>query len=281
MDGYNKAKKVADKLKVEKEEKENEEKKQNAEAETQLAQIQANSDLAQAYRSSADLGAENLSGQLPLLKVHAAGRSKNKLGNGQMPEDGSFFYKPEATQYKEITCHVLTISRGFRAEGIEQGENSRKDVFNQILAGVILDENDYKPFYMYFTGLKLSNLWEFGKEASFYTKRKSFPIPMFALKVKLKTSSKENTYGTSWVVDFEILKNEDGSPELVVDPGEFQFLKDGVESAQGMIENIIKAKGLGGVDPSEEDVQEPQEDNRPVPKKVESEDDVSPDEIPF
>lgn len=195
--------------------------------------------LAQMYKDNASVGSENLAGSLPLLKIHAVGRSRNNtLQDGSEPANGNFFYKPTKQQFDEVTCHILTISKGFRTEGFE----GKKDVFHQILAGVIIDEGELKPFLMYFTGLKLANLWAFGKEASAFTKAKPVPIPMFALSVKLTTAKQENKFGDAWVVEFEIVKDKKGVPEVVTDEGMFVFLRDTVKQVEETINNLIASK---------------------------------------
>lgn len=234
----------------------------------ELAAIRENPELAKMYADNAQVGASNLSGSLPLLKVHATGRSKNTLADGTEPKDGAFFYKPTGEEFESINVHILTISRGFRAKGMEGSD--RDDVFNQILGGVILDGSDYKPFIMYFTGLKLSNLWEFGKEANQYTHAK-FPIPMFALTVKMSTKKVDNSFGKSWIVEFEIVKNEENAPKLIVDPGEFQFLKDSVDTVEATIEGIVSRKAGAEVVEKLEEVRAVEQESDPV----------EPEQIPF
>ena len=230
---------MGEKLKADKEAKVADDKKKNELALNQLAQLRQNSELAKMYSENSQVGAENLSGELPLLKVHAVGKStKNELQDGTEPNDGWFFYKPTGEQFETVRCHILTISKGFRAQGIENG----KEIFNQVVGGVILDGTEMKPFIMYFTGLKLKPLWEYGKEAAKYTRMKPISIPMFALTVKMTSEKVKNNYGKSWIVNFEIEKLEDGSPVLIMDPGEFQYLKDNVEMVEDTIASLIAAK---------------------------------------
>lgn len=256
---------------------------------TQLEKLGSNESLAKLYAENSQIGAENLSQELPMLKVHTQGRStKNLLADGGKPNDGWFFYKPTAEQFEKITCHVLTISRGYRAPGINDGEEK----FNQILAGVMADTQ--RPFLLFFTGKRLGNLWDFGKEAAQYTKAKPVPIPMFAMTVELTTRSEANKFGESWMIDFKILKGEKGFPLLVMDEGEFVFLRDQVELIQGTLDQLIASKA------KEEQVDEMQpqavraEDPKPekdheqevVEAEVANEDptgepEVKPDEIPF
>lgn len=208
-----------------------------------IESITANAELTKLYNENAEIGATNLAGELPLLKVHAVGKSNtNELAEGGEPNDGYFFYKPTQEQFKDIECHILTISRGFRAVGLTRPGEEEKTIFNQIMGGVIVQGKDLKPFIMYMTGLKLPKLWEFGKEASKYTKAKPVSIPMFALTIKLTTEKVNNSFGKSWIINFDIEKNEKGSPIVVTDIGLFQFLRDNVDSIEQTIEQIIASK---------------------------------------
>ena len=105
---------------------------------------------------------------------------------------------------------------------------------------------------MYFTGMKLQNLWAFAEEASLYTKNKDLPIPMFALTVRLTTKKEVTPKGSGWVVEFKILKEEDGSPVLITNPQEFVSLKNQIESIQASIDELVDSKSTGEVVPSDE-----------------------------
>ena len=240
MTGIDKAREVAENLKKEAQKAEEVKAERLEVVKNELAMIAEDKTLAQMYQDNAKLGSDNLSGELPLLKIHATGRSnKNYLRNGQEPNDGFFFYKPTQEQFESVDVHILTISRGFRAEGLEGNGN----VFNQIVGGAIIEaDGNYKPFIMYFTGLKLSNLWNFGKEASKFTKAKPISIPMFALTVRLTTEKVANSYGKSWIINFNIVKNEDGSPKLITDPGIFTYLKDSVIQVEDTVSSLVSAK---------------------------------------
>lgn len=213
-----------------------------------MSAIEQNEELAKLYNDNSKVGAENLAGQLPLLKIQAAGRSTtNELIDGSEPKDGYFFYKPTQEQFSSIRCHILTISRGFRTEKINK-KPGQKDTFNQIIAGVILNDNSFKPFVMFITGKRLSSMWEFGKEAGKYTRMKPVSIPMFALTVDLSTHKEkvvvENMSTNVHVIDFNIVKNKVGSPIVVTDTGEFQYLRDSVASMNDMIEQVINSKAI-------------------------------------
>lgn len=228
-------------------------KEEKALAISQLDAVRSNSELAKMYNENASLGADNLSGELPLLKVHATGRStKNELSDGSEPKDGNFFYKPTAEQFETLTCHILTISRGFYADGIDK--EKPKKTFNQIIGGVIINGGEMKPFIFYATGLRLKPMWEFGKSISKFTKMKPVGIPMFAMTARLTTEKVKNDFGSSWIVNFELVKNEDGTPTLVTDMGEFQFLKNHVEMVKETIEGIIDAKTIKEAGEGEDDM---------------------------
>jgi len=247
------------------------------EEEKGLSVISGNADLLKKYQENAVVGAENLGGVSPLLKVHSAGRStSNILADGGEPDDGAFFYQPTAEQFKEVECHILTISKGFRADGID-----KKNVFNQIMAGVVVNGGVAKAFLMYMTGVKLSPMWDFGKEASKYTRAKPFGIPMFALRVKLTTEKKVVEYKPGkktnvWLIKFEIMKNEDGSPVLVTDPKAFDYLRASVTMVKETIDKIIESKA------PEETVESTVVEALPTEQELkENKEPVNPDEIPF
>lgn len=209
--------------------------------ENELVAVQNDPILAQMYKESVNVGSENLTGGLPLLKVHAVGKSNNELANGAEPEDGTFYYTQTKEQFKEVEVHVLTISRGFKAMGMPDKNGKTEPKFNQLLGGVIVDTSGYKPFIMYFTGKKLSLLWDFGKDAKKFT---SAGIPMFVLLVKMTTEKVTNSFGKSWLVNFEIVKSKEGTPTLVHDVEEFNFLKQSVATIENSIKSIIDAKDV-------------------------------------
>ena len=231
-----KMKEIKEEIFINKEAKKEEFKKDLVEG---LALVSKNSELLKLYKDNSQVGSENIGGQSPLLKVHSTGRSTtNQLADGKEPNDGWFFYKPSGEQFKSVECHILSISKGFRATGID----NKKNVFNQIMAGVIINDGDLKPFITYLTGTKLKKMWEFGKEVSKYTHARPIAIPMFALKVKLSTEKIKTDFGMSWVINFEVIKNEDGSPVVVTDLGMFTFLRDHVETVEDTIASLISAK---------------------------------------
>jgi hypothetical protein len=281
LTGKEALKATADLLRAETEEKEKAEQTELQETRTELELLKDNTALASMYQESSNVGSENLSGETPQLKVHSAGRSKNVLFDGNKPDDGAFFYKPSAQQYKEVNAHILTISRGFRAPALEEG---KPDVWNQIMGGLIIDGNEFKPFLMYFTGTKLNNLWEFGKAAQKYTKAKPVSIPMFALTVKLTTESIPTNFADAWIVNFEIVKNLNGGPKLIMDETTFGYVKNHVEGLQDMIKAIIDSKEINKEPEAIEEVPQGEvvrtEDPRIIPEdKKEEVEDI--DELPF
>lgn len=232
----------------------------------ELAVIQGNNELAQLYNENATLGADNLTGKIPLLKVHTVGKSKNLLVSGAKPKDGAFYYAPTQAEYSELDVHILTISKGFYADGMNGGDKK----FNQLVGGVFKDGDEYRPFIMYFSGKKLNNLWNFANGITKYTHAKPIAFPMFSMTVTLTTESVETPFGSSWVVNFDLNMNED-FPKLVTDVKEFSFLRDTVSLLEHMCSTIINAK-------SPEQAEEIS--NNPDTEDV-VEGEVNPDDIPF
>lgn len=240
MTGFDKAKEIADKLRNEVKTDTTVKAVRAEEISNAISAIQGNSDLLRMYNESASLGSENLGGEsLPLLKIHSAGRSLNdELANGEEPQNGYFFYKKTKEQFKTVTAHILTISEGFRADGIE----GKTNVFNQIMAGVIVNDGVFKPFLMYFTGTKLNALWEFGKKAAEWTKAKPLSIPLFCLTVEIKSKKVVDGTKSWWIAEFEILKNEDGGPIVVTDIQKFEMLRDNIDTMKSVINKLIQSK---------------------------------------
>lgn len=244
--GIEKARETAEKLKAANTQTEEKELAKKEEVKNEMEALGKDSELAKMYNDNASVGSENLSGNAPYLKVHAAGKSStNFLVDGKKPNDGWFFYKPTQEQLETIECHILTISRGFRAEGLNEKEGKKEMVFNQVMGGVIINDGRCDPFIMFLTGVKLSPMWDFGKEAARWTKAKPYGIPMFTLTVKLTTEEVKTSFGMAWKINFEILKNLDQTPKLVMDTGEFQFLKDNVATTEEIINSLIAAKTAG------------------------------------
>jgi len=210
---------------------------------TGLSLVQSNEELLKLYGESARLGSENLSGSVPMLKLYTTNKSLNcVLANGKEPNDGWFFLTGNQEQFENPVCHILTISKGFKAEGLASPTTGeKKEVFNQILGGVIVDGTDYKPFLMYFSGVKLEKLWNFAKEVNKYTHAKPVGIPMFALTVVLSSVGFVHKFGTSKVVDFKIVKKGD-FPELVTDAGQFVYLRDLLSQVESSINSLIEFK---------------------------------------
>lgn len=248
--------------------------------------IQQNKKLVELFKANANVGTENLVGRVPLLKVHSVGRSStNILADGREPEDGHFYYAPQQRDLGDsINCHILTVSKGFRTEGLK----NQKNVFNQIMGGLIIDDGKYLPFLMYFSGKKLRFLWDFGKEAAEWTRAKPIPIPMFALTVNLSTKKEKTDYGFIWVVEFKILKDNNKMPLVIGNESLFSSVREKVRDVVKMIDQIIEVKQL----PDEEngEVQEKEvekEEDEAVISEEEAkeleknEEKVDPKDIPF
>lgn len=237
MSGYEQAKAKADKLKEENKEAEEKAVAKKEETKNYLAKVQ-NEELAGLYRQNAKMGAENLGGNAPYLRIHTANSTANELPGGKYPKDGNLFYNPTKEEYSEVLCHILTISRGFKVWQEDKKTGAKKLQFNQLIGGMITNDGEYKPFLMYVNGLKLQPMWKFGKEASEFT---GTGIPMFSLTVKITTEQVKSDYGMKWVPKFEIVR-EDNAPVLVLDLETFKMLQGGVVKLQESIEKLIQAK---------------------------------------
>lgn len=238
-EGYEGAKETRDKIAKEQEELAIE--PVNAEKGVELS-----GKLAAMYNQNANLGAENLDGNKPYLKIHSAGRSTtNTLANGKDPQDGNFFYGPTQEEFEELECHILTISRGFYTEQEDKKTGEKKQKWNQLMTGIILNDDDMKPFIMFITGKRLSPMWDFGKVLRPWTKRKPIPYPMFAMTVKMKTHREKNEHNSySWIIDFELVKGDDDTPVLIMDEGKFIYVKDMAEMMAEQVNDMIAKKEI-------------------------------------
>lgn len=277
----------AKKLKNEVDEKKAGEAKALAEVKNSLETVRKNKALQEMYEKDAELGSENAGGQSPQLKIHATGKStSNVLANGEDPNDGYFFYQPTGEQFKEVECHILSISRGYRVESLNEEKKARGETdYNQLMGGVIVNGGKPRPFIMYMAGSRLQKMWDFAADAAKYKRAKPFAIPLFALRVKLTSEKKIAEYEPGkktpvWLVNFEIMKDENNEPVVIGDEKAYSYLKSQVDSVKEMFNVIIKAKEINKVE-----VTEPDEDiAQPVPTiKVNHEtgEAVNPEDIPF
>src|SRR3990167_3504410 len=165
-------------------------------------------------------------------------QTKTKNTKKKKKNNGWFFYKPTKEQFETVRCHILSISKGFSTD--KMGGKEGETTYNHILAGIMLKENRYSPFIVYLNSAGHRNkMYTFGKEIHQYTHMKPLGIPMFVLTVKMFTIQVPYSYTDSkgvhtakaWVLDYEVEKNEDGTPVLIGDPKEFKFLKESVLKA--------------------------------------------------
>uniref|UniRef100_UPI003F697E02 hypothetical protein n=1 Tax=Polynucleobacter sp. TaxID=2029855 RepID=UPI003F697E02 len=223
------------------------------EVKQELAQVKLNPALLAMYQENADLGTENINGSTPILKIHSTNKStSNHLLDGSEPKDGSFFYPPTQEEFETVECHLLSVSRGYYALDL-----SKKKKYHQLLAGVIINNksgmNKMEPFITYITGKKCSYFFDFAKKLSTYTKSRTFPIPMFALKVRLTTKKvPTESWGPVWIIEFEIVKDEAGQPVVVTDPEVFIFLRDLVEMVDTRMNSLIGTTEIEGTNDADE-----------------------------
>ncbi|KKT30388.1 MAG: hypothetical protein UW18_C0017G0013 [Microgenomates group bacterium GW2011_GWF1_44_10] len=212
--------------------------------------IKENQELAKRYQQASKMGSENLSGGMPILKIHSIGRSTNELSDGSEPNNGWFYYKPTKQQFETIDCHILAISRGFNTPKL--GGKPGETTYQHLLSGVMKVDGEYAPFVIYLNSAGHRNrMYAFGKQIHQFTHQRPIGIPMFALSIKLFTVQEKYEFtgddgkkmsGKSWVMDYELKVNEDGSPVLVGDVREFDFLEESVIKAQEMMESMITSK---------------------------------------
>lgn len=207
-----------------------------------LEMVRGNETLAKLYEKNANEGAQEAAeSQLPMLKIHSVGKSSvNELPDGSEPNNGWFFHSKTKQQWQSPLVHVVAISRGFYAEGMEDPKTKEKPIiWNEIMAGVVVNDGKMVPFYFYLTGKKLAPMWEFREEALKYAQAKPLSIPRFALLVKLTTTQEKTSFGKSWVPQFTIVKDEQNNPIVVTDEKLFLRLEAAVPRAKAVMDDII------------------------------------------
>jgi hypothetical protein len=191
------------------------------------------------FKRNNQRGLQNVStASLPYLKVIES-NSSVELPDGTRPKVGSFYYEGEILQTVDV--HFVNISRGFYSPGLDKTD---KPKFNQIASGVFADT--YKPFVMFFTGKRLSPMWDFMRgEVGKHTKGE-FAVPLYALRIKLTTEKVKNDVGTdTHIINFELLKHKEDQSLVVVDDLDvLQMLDAQVEKAEEFMNGFINNKAV-------------------------------------
>lgn len=198
--------------------------------------ILVNPDVAEFYKKNAQVGSDNINrDSFPTLKVIES-NSKSLLLDGRRPSIGNFFYTKDRQEFPSVEVSIMSVSRGFYVKPMNDGDDPK---FQQIIAGMIL--SSMKPFIMYISGKRLSPLWLFGKELSPYIKHKDNPIPMMAFMITLTTTNYKHRQGDSHYINFTINRDGNKQPQLITDIGILEVLRNGIDSMEESVKNIIEA----------------------------------------
>lgn len=252
MTGEEQARQTAEKFRVDLDEKKLESTQKMNEVNEEINKTKTqqlakdNEEMRRLMSESAGIGAEDLSGSLPILKIYTANKSADDvLADGSRPHDGWFLHKATGREWEDVYFHPLKISRGFYAHGVPDPKTGVKPVvFNNILAGLVLNDNDYTPFIMYFTGTKLQNLWNFRDQIRPIIKRKVQPIPMFCFTAHMVAEKfKTQNFGLVWVAKLDYERDANGQePQIDVDLNRFKWLKSVTEKMIQQVDEIILLK---------------------------------------
>jgi len=235
MTGLDKARATAKKLKKEVVKEAKQASKETG-IEVTVQGLKVGAEVAEFYRKNANVGSENISrDSLPGLKVTES-NSDNILEDGSRAGVGKLFYTRTKEEFDSVEVSIVSVSRSYYSKGINVGD---KPKFNQIVSGVIIDS--MKPFVMYVSGKRLQGLWDFGKELAPFTKHKTAAVPMMAFKVKLSTSPVKHKFGTTHIINFEIVRDESKQIQLTIDLGVLELLRKGVDSMEEAVQSIIEA----------------------------------------
>ena len=228
LTGKEKAKKIADEIRAENEvaASKDAEARSQALAELGINGLQVDDETAAMFKATADVGTENMGGgALPQLKVTEHGSKKNILTSGQKAQDGTFYYTPTKESFESVMVSVVTASRGFYTAKYEADGKTLKPNpnsgdygwFNQLVGGVILANN--MPFVMFASGSRWPGFNEFCKTIRPFTKNPNTPVPMYAFKVQLTSTLRENGAGKSdsYIVNYNLVSNDKGQVMIISD----------------------------------------------------------------
>lgn len=192
-------------------------------------------EVADFFKSNADVGSNNLGGSIPQLKITEA-NSQNEMNDGQYAPAGTLYYMPTKETFEAVDVSIITTSRGFYAL---DNQKDPKPKFTQLVGGMLLDS--MQPFVMFMSGTRLQGLWDFGKEIKPFTKSKTSPIPMFAIKVALVPRRVTTNFGVNHVIDFKVSKS-DGKLLVVNDIELLTMLRNGAEQLEDTFDSFIRLK---------------------------------------
>lgn len=250
MTGKDKFAAVGEKLHADENQKKDEELKPMEATEQQLAETEkkvlaSRKVLEEMKKADAAKQTEEEGGLQPWLKVFDSARSTYTLRDGSTPHHGFLFYQPEEIEMEEAYVHILTISRGFRAEGMKDSSGKMKYPYQQIVSGVLIDEMKLKPFWLTIAGAaRLQKLWEFRAE---FNKKARGGLSKFSLVIHVKVErlivkNPEGKDTVSQVIAFNFVPDENGNPQETEDMDTYLFLKEKREQEKKHIEDYISRK---------------------------------------
>lgn len=197
--------------------------------------ITVDPEVAAFYNENKDVGAENLGGALPLLSI-VQFNSKGLLANGSRPNVGYLYYKPTKEQFEEMEVSIVSISKGYYSK---PSEYNKEPKFTQIVAGMLFDG---RPFVWFVKGNALQYIWDFAKQAAPYTKAKDQPVPMFALRVMLKTQTITTKQGDVSIPIMSLVRDDKKLALVETNLEKLHILREFYDYITPMIENIIANK---------------------------------------
>ncbi len=218
MSGYEEAKAVNDKLKAEKAERE---------AKELQAQDDAKNDISVLYgRKIAKLGREEMGSEdfnIPYLILLQTGtdipelRGKSKTG---------YYYRSDTAEQieKPLVTFVYVTN--------EERYNDKKKLTLKNKAYFGFYQNTQEPFKLRMSGFGFAAHKQLQTELSMYENR--YEVPMFALTVELSSENKSGVtkdgekYNVEKIV-CSIVKNEDGTPNIELDPARIGFLAESID----------------------------------------------------
>lgn len=171
---------------------------------------------------------------LPIMRVHTSQSTTNSLSEGGQPEIGQLYHSGEHAAYDSVVVNLLCIKK---CQMPEYGGTELKAHY--LVAGVINESS--APFVMYIKGMSYNKVWELQEQIKPLVKNKQQPIPLFALKINVyseKEKPQDPKYAAQYVVKYAVTSEIETSIERL------QWLKEGMEKAEMVLDEIIENRGV-------------------------------------
>jgi hypothetical protein len=191
--------------------------------------------VAKMFQEDAKMGLEdvNLAGTTPQIKLTDK-QSETILMDGRRATVGRYYYTLTKEEAESMDVHILYMRNA------DLPSYTKKELkLNIVVAGVLVETK--LPFILYVKGLSLRQMWNLQKEINSFVSHPKYPIPMYALGIRLKTEVRESRdFGKQTVMSFELIRTESGQPMIETNQEMLKKLRATVESAKEMVNKGVE-----------------------------------------